>query len=140
MAVTSAKIDLKTLPVFIPTIKYNSGSPSDMERVETIYEITLEYNGYSATKPVYFKAQDQTISDTAPSFINGYANYKSNYYNYYNYESFFTKVNNAIISCFTELLSVATSYNKEQSQQLFPIYHLLLNMNYLILFLTKKVV
>jgi hypothetical protein len=112
MAVTSAKIDLKTLPVFIPTIKYNSGSPSDMERVETIYEITLEYNGYSATKPVYFKAQDQTISDTAPSFINGYANYKSNYYNYYNYESFFTKVNNAIISCFTELLSVATSYNK----------------------------
>ena len=114
MAVTSAKIDLKSLPVFIPTIKYNDGSPSETERVQTIYEVTLEYNGYSATKPVYFEAQDQTISDTVPNFINGYANYKSNYYNYYNYESFFTKVNNAIISCFTELVNVATTYNGEK--------------------------
>ena len=91
VAVQSCMIDLKTLPVFIPTIKYNT-SPTDIQKLETIYEVTLEYDRYSATVPIYFEPQDQTI--TQPSFINGYANYKSGYYNLYNYE--FSQTNNGI--------------------------------------------
>ena len=54
VAVQSCLIDLKTLPVFIPTIKYNT-NPTDTQKIETIYEITLVYDIYSATTPVYFK-------------------------------------------------------------------------------------
>ena len=60
VAVQSCMIDLKSIPVFIPTIKYNT-NPTDLEKVETIYEVTLEYDGYSATTPIYFEPQDQTI-------------------------------------------------------------------------------
>ena len=111
MAVESAMFDLKTLPVFVSTIKYNNDSPTENQRLETIYEVTLEYNSYSATVPVYFKAQDETLFDSPPAFINGVANYKSNYYNLYNYESFFTAVNTAIQTAMTSLVTVLTSYN-----------------------------
>ena len=53
ICVQSCLIDLKTLPVFIPTIKYNT-NPTDIQKTETIYEITLVYDIYSATTPVYF--------------------------------------------------------------------------------------
>ena len=54
-------IDLKSNPVFIPTIKYNT-SPTALEKVETIYVVTLEFDGYSATTPIYLEPQDKTIS------------------------------------------------------------------------------
>ena len=116
MAVTSAKIDLKTLPVFIPTIKYNASSNlTEDQKNETIYEVTLSflYNSerYSYTQPVIFKPQDQTVSDYAPDFVNGYANYTTGYYFLYNYEQFFTRVNLAIKTCFINLQTVITSYN-----------------------------
>ena len=85
------------LPIFISTIKYNT-NPTDVQKHETFYEITLVYDGYSATAPVYFEPQDQTIS--LPLLINGKANYKSGYYNLYNYEFFFTIVNEAIRTTF----------------------------------------
>jgi len=108
VAVQSCMMDLKSIPVFIPTIKYNT-NPTDLEKIETIYEVTLEYDGYSATTPIYFEPQDQTI--TLPNFLNGYANYKSGYYNLYNYEFFFTMVNEAIQTTFLKLIDVLTSYN-----------------------------
>jgi len=108
VAVQSCMIDLKSIPVFIPTIKYNT-SPTALQKVETIYEVALEYDGYSATTPIYFEPQNQTIS--LPNFINGYANYKSGYYNLYNYEFFFTMVNEAIRTTFIKLIDVVTSYN-----------------------------
>ena len=92
VAVQNCLIDLKTLPVFIPTIKYNT---------KTIYEITLVYDIYSATTPVYFEPQDETIS--LPNHVNGKANYKSDYYNLYNYEFFFTMVNDAIRTIFFKI-------------------------------------
>jgi len=107
VAVSSCMMDLKSIPIFIPTIKYNT-SPTDIQKLETIYEVTLEYDGYNATVPIYFEPQDQTI--TQPSFINGYANYKSGYYNLYNYEFFFTMVNEAIRTAFNELINVITTY------------------------------
>ena len=108
VAVQSCMMDLKAIPVFIPTIKYNT-NPTDLEKVETIYEVTLEYDGYSATTPIYFKPQDQTI--LLPNFLSGYANYKSGYYNLFNFEFFFTMVNEAIRTTFLKLIDVLTSYN-----------------------------
>jgi hypothetical protein len=108
VAVESCMMYLKSLPVFIPTIKYYL-NPSNTQKNETIYEITLEYDGYSATTSVYFEPQDQTI--TQPNFVNGYANYKSGYYNLYNYEFFFTMVNEAIRTAFLSLIDVIKNYN-----------------------------
>ena len=108
VAVSSCMMDLKSIPIFIPTIKYNT-NPTDLEKTETIYEVTLEYDGYSATTPIYFEPQDQTI--LLPNFLNGYANYKSGYYNLFNYEFFFTMVNEAIRTTFLKLIDVLTSYN-----------------------------
>jgi hypothetical protein len=107
VAVESCMIDLKSLPVFIPTIKYNT-NPSDVQKTETIYEITLSYDTYSATTPIYYQPQDQTIS--LPNFLNGKANYKSGYYSLYNYEFFFTMVNTAILTSFLKLVDVVKSY------------------------------
>ena len=108
VAVQSCMMDLKSIPVFIPTIKYNI-NPTDLEKTETIYEVTLEYDGYSATTPIYFEPQDQTI--LLPNFLSGYANYKSGYYNLFNFEFFFTMVNEAIRTTFLQLIDVLTSYN-----------------------------
>jgi hypothetical protein len=107
VAVQSCLIDLKTLPVFIPTINYNT-NPSDIQKTETIYEITLVYDIYSATTPVYLEPQDETIS--LPNHVNGKANYKSGYYNLYSYEFFFTMVNEAIRSSFLKFIDVIKSY------------------------------
>ena len=98
-------IDFKSLPVFIPTIKYNT-NPTDIEKTVTIYEITLVYNTNSATSPIYF--QDQT--KTLPNHVNGKANYKSGYYNLYNYDFFFTMVNESIRTTFLKLIDVIKSY------------------------------
>jgi hypothetical protein len=107
VAVQSCLIDLKSLPVFIPTIKYNT-HPSDIQKLETIYEITLEYDGYSATTPVYIQPQEETL--TLPNFVNGKGNYKSGCYNSYNYEFFFLMKNEAIRTTFLKLIDVIISY------------------------------
>ena len=108
MAVESAMFDLKTLPIFIPTIKYNT-NPTDLGKTETIYEVTLSFNNMAKTVPVYFTPQDETISQ--PSFVDGMPNYKSNYYNMYNYEFFFTAVNESIRSAMVGLIETVTNYN-----------------------------
>jgi len=51
VVVQSCMINLKSLPVFIPTIKYNT-APTDTQKLETVYEVTLEYDGYYATTPI----------------------------------------------------------------------------------------
>jgi hypothetical protein len=107
VAIQSCKISLKTLPIFIPTIKYNL-NPTDTQKLETIYEITLAYDIYSATTPVHFTPQDETI--IIQNFVNGKANNKSGYYNLYNYEFIFTMVNTAIRTTFLKLIDVIKSY------------------------------
>ena len=100
MAITNFKLDTKTVPSFIPVIKYNA-SPTQEQKFETIYEITftLRTNGkrFGHTEPVIFKPQDLSLS--VPDFKNGYADYKSGFYNIYNYENFFTSVNEALRQC-----------------------------------------
>ena len=81
MAITNFKLDTKTLPSFIPVIKYNA-SPTKEQRLETIYEVTftvlIDGKLYSASTPCLFIPQDETVNGTTPpAFKNGYADYKS---------------------------------------------------------------
>jgi hypothetical protein len=86
LAIESFKVDLKTLPVIIPTIKYNELNENPRD---TIYKVTVEVNHqnllYSYSEHVEFLNQDKTIS--LPS-KNGNADYASGFYNIYNYEWF----------------------------------------------------
>jgi len=119
MTITNFKLDTKTLPSFIPIIKYNQ-SPTNEQKLETIYEITLsvliEGKLYSASAPCLFIPQDETVSGiTAPAFKNGYADYKSGFYNIYNYENFFKSVNEAIRMCIFLLRQVVNDYFPDQN-------------------------
>jgi hypothetical protein len=115
IAIDNFKMDLKTLPQFIPTIRANfNSSLTTEERDTTIYSIGLEYKHtdgirYTAFSQLIFSPQDRTIQQ--PGFISGYPNYKSNYYNIYNYEWFIAKMlNPAIIEATNKLKEVLTSY------------------------------
>ena len=78
MAIESFKVDLKTLPVIIPTIKYNELNENPRD---TIYKVTVEVKHqnllYSYSEHVEFLNQDKTIS--IPSMRNGYADYASGF-------------------------------------------------------------
>ena len=129
VAITNFKLDTKCLPSFIPTIKFNNDSPTDIQRNETIYQITLgirteeganlgirapgDVPFLSHTEPVMFVPQDTTTnneSDIAPPFQSGYANYKSGYYDLFNFENFFTMVNKAISDCMEGLKTFWDSF------------------------------
>jgi len=121
VAITNFKLDTKCLPSFIPVIKYNN-SPTDIQRTETIYEITLGIQESGSASPfisfttsVMFVPQDTTTnnnSDVPPQFQNGYANYKSGYYDIFNYENFFTMVNKAISDCMEGLKTTYDSFTQ----------------------------
>ena len=78
VAITNFKLDTKCLPSFIPTIKFNNDSPTDIQRNEAIYQITLGLRAensddttpyVSHTESVMFVPQDTTTnneSDIAP--------------------------------------------------------------------------
>ena len=78
LAIESFKIDLKRLPVIIPTIKYNELNENSRE---TIYKVTVEVNHqnllYLYSENVEFINQDKTIS--LPSMKNGNADYASGF-------------------------------------------------------------
>ena len=107
-------------PMFVPTIQSNFNSDLTTEdRNTTIYSIGLEYKHtdgtrYAAFSKVIFIPQDTTIDQ--PSFINGYPNYKTNYYNIYNYEFFIAKIiNPTIIKVINKMKAVLTSYGIDTS-------------------------
>ena len=113
VCITSFKLDTKTLPSFIPIIKYvESSAPTTDQKLETIYEVTYSVvkntETYSYTQPIHFKQQDETVS--VPDFIKGYANYESGYYNLYNFENFFTTINVALRNCLKGLRTVYDIY------------------------------
>ena len=114
-AIENFKIDLKTLPVFIPTIRVYTDEASltvDIQNT-TIYTIGIQYKApdfktYVGFARVMFEQQDQTISQ--PVFKNGYADYSSGYYNIYNYEYFIVWVNKCIISAINNLKTTLAIY------------------------------
>lgn len=112
LSIENFKVDLKTLPTFIPTIKYSNVDTDEVTRNTTIYEITLEWQGFCSRVNVIFTPQDTTATSTAPFFKDGFANYRSGYYNVYNYEYFFVMVNEAIKQAFIKLQTVLETYNQ----------------------------
>ena len=78
IAIENFKVDTKTLPAFIPTIRQN-------ETTSTIYKICIEYlepvSGvrYLGTQNKIFEPQDRTKS--VPALLSsGYPNYGTGYY------------------------------------------------------------
>ena len=115
-AIENFKLDLKTLAVFIPTIRVYTDEASltvDIQNT-TIYTIGIQYinpadsNIYVGFGRVIFEPQDQTINQ--PAFKNGYADYSSGYYNIYNYEYFIVLVNKCIISAINNLKTTLAIY------------------------------
>ena len=88
-SIENFKLDLKSLPVFIPTIRSNFELSADadvqlIQRNTTIYTVGIEYLhpstgiryiGYSR---IIFQPQDMT--KTCTKFTDGYPNYKSGHY------------------------------------------------------------
>jgi len=120
-AIENFKIDLKTLPVFIPTIRVYSDESTltvDIQNT-TIYTVGVQYINPADSKTyvgfarVMFEPQDQTI--TQPTFKNGYADYSSGYYNIYNYEYFIVLVNKCIISAINNLKATLDFYNVDKT-------------------------
>jgi hypothetical protein len=115
MSIANFKVDLKTLPTFIPTIKYADDDSLVTTRNKTIYSITLAYDGYASTAHVFYQPQDKTNGTTPPMFKQGFADYRSGYYNLYNYEFFFVMVNEAIKEAFNGLQQTLLHYNKTKN-------------------------
>jgi len=114
-AIENFKIDLKSLPVMVPTIRFygdDSTLTADIQNT-TIYNIGIQYKApdfktYVGFSRVIFEPQDQTI--TQPTFKNGYADYSSGFYNIYNYEFFIVLVNKCIISAINNLKATLAIY------------------------------
>ena len=118
-SIENFKLDLKTLPTFIPTIRTNFDLSADeatrlIQQNTTIYSVGIEYKHtdgirYLGTSRVIFQPQD--LRKSVPSFTDGYANYKSGYYNIYNYEFFISRcINPAIKNAIIALKDVLSSY------------------------------
>lgn len=112
LSIENFKVDLKTLPTFIPTIRYSDDDSESLTRNTTIYEITLECKGYCAKTSVIFTPQDTTNGSEAPPFKKGYPNYRTNYYNLYSFEYFFVMVNEALKTAFVNLKAVLAEFSQ----------------------------
>jgi len=115
-SIENFKINLKTLSVFIPTIRayFDEATLTVDIQNTTIYTIGVQYvnpvdfKTYVGFARVMFEPQDQTISQ--PTFKSGYAQYSSGYYNIYNYEFFIVLVNEFIVSAINKLKSTLAVY------------------------------
>jgi hypothetical protein len=95
MAIESYKVDLKTLPVIIPTIKYNELNENSRDTISKItVEVKYQNLLYSYSERIEFLNQDKNIS--LPSMKNGYADNASGFDNIYNYEWCLILVNTAL--------------------------------------------
>lgn len=84
LSIIRFSVDTGTLPVWIPSIVPFSTDPN-----ETIYNITLTYNGYtSGATPLIFVPQDRTTGAPSPpsTTSNGLQINDTGYYNVYSYQ------------------------------------------------------
>ena len=114
-AIENFKIDLKSLPVMVPTIRFHGDDSTLTQDIQntTIYNIGIQYKApdfktYVGFARVMFEPQDQTI--TQPAFKSGYADYSSGFYNIYNNEYFIVLVNKCIISAINNLKATLAIY------------------------------
>jgi hypothetical protein len=71
MSIANFKVDLKTLPTFIPTFRYSADDSLETTRNKTIYTFTVSYGGFASTANVYYIPQDKTKGIIAPMFKDG---------------------------------------------------------------------
>ena len=112
MSIINFKMDTKSLPVFIPIIKYDdSPAPSN----DTIYNVYFSYEGYVFKQAVAYYEQDET--KTEPPRINGgYANYSTGFYNHYNYENFINLLNRAVVNALFGLHNLIATIGNATAQ------------------------
>ena len=90
-----------TLPVFIPSIVTNQDDPN-----LTIYTVTLNYDGISATRHVIYTPEDNTAPVPAPPLIQ--QDISNKYYYVYNYSHFIEMVNATLRTAFIALRLAVT--------------------------------
>ena len=74
-----------TLPVFIPVIDTTQSDPN-----RTVYQISVSYQGWGATNPIYYVPQPDQVSNgvAAPNGPNG-QDLRGEYYHIRNYQTGF---------------------------------------------------
>jgi len=101
MSIIRFQIDTgSVLPVFTPSlVRYTS----DIN--ETIYSVSLSYNGVNAVQHVIWSPQNLVAPLPAPpsNTADGYADLSTGYYYCSNYQFFLNLVNNAFSACLTKL-------------------------------------
>ena len=104
LSIARFTIDTTTLPVIIPTIK-----PFSTDKNQTIYNITMSYNGLSFTSNLIFSPQDlQAVIPSPPSATqNGLQDNTGGYYAIYTFQYFIQLVNNTLNACFLGILKLA---------------------------------
>ena len=97
-------LDTQTLPIFRPTIKATTTDPN-----ETIYSISLEYQGVIVEKFVIFEPQNETVPiPNAPLYRpNNLQDNGNGYYDIYTYSYWIYLINKAFSDAFDELSSPA---------------------------------
>jgi len=100
MSIVRWRLDTQGLPKIIPTIKYNSPNAN-----ETIYSVTMEYDGSVFKHFMMFTPQDKVAVLPAPpqSLPNKMQNNSEGYYNVYSYNYWVFLVNQMLSECFTGL-------------------------------------
>lgn len=109
LAIENFKLDTKTIPMFIPSIRPNTN-------LTTVYKVCIEYQHpvtnirYLGSQNVIFEPQDKT--KIQPSLLeSGYANYTTGFYNIYNYEWFIVLLNKALRLAQVDLIAVLAANN-----------------------------
>jgi hypothetical protein len=90
LSIIRFSLNTETLPIFIPVMK-------DTSKVDTIYSITMQYNGISFQQFMQFEPQN--LNPTDPD----------EYFYVYSYQYLIYLVNKCLSSCFNGLMSQLTS-------------------------------
>ena len=102
MSIIRFQIDTgSVLPVFTPTL-----TPYTTDINETIYSVSLSYNGYNAVQNVIWSPQNLVAELPRPpaNTTDGTADLSTGYYYCSNYQFFLNLVNIAFQACLTKLL------------------------------------
>jgi hypothetical protein len=105
LSIVRFSLDTYNLPVFIPTIKYES---SDAD--ETIYSLTVKYKDKYYIKNIKWKSQNLDVSKPSKT-VNNFQDYNSTYYYCYTFNYFVNLLNDEIIKLFEEIADDNTTEN-----------------------------
>ena len=97
LSIVRFSLDTYNLPVFIPTINYESSNPD-----ETIYSLSIKYNDKLYTKNITWKSPNKNISKPSKT-VNNFQDFNSNYYYCYTFTYFINLLNDEIIDLFEEI-------------------------------------